>query len=52
MEEELKETIAKGIEREINNNSDILFKELTEYAFSIKEGKLLDKELTGKKNPW
>ncbi len=51
MEEELKETIAKGIKREINNNSDILFKELTEYAFSIKEGKLLDKELTGKKEP-
>lgn len=51
MEEELKETIAKGIKREINNNSDILFKELTEYAFSIKEGKLLDKELTGKNEP-
>jgi uncharacterized protein YcgL (UPF0745 family) len=51
MEEELKETIAKGIKREIDNNTDILFKQLTEYTFSIKEGKLLDKELTGKKEP-
>ncbi len=51
MEQEIKETIAKGIQREIANNADTLFQELTKYASSIKEGKVLDKELTGKKEP-
>jgi len=51
MEEELKEIIAKEINKELNNFAEDIFERLKDFSFDLAKGKLLEKELTGKEKP-
>ena len=51
MEEELKEIIAKEINKELNNFAEDIFERLKDFSFDLVKGKLLEKELTGKEKP-
>jgi len=51
MEEELKEVISKEIERELNNITEFFFESLSKQAVSSVKSKILEKELTGRREP-
>lgn len=51
MEEELQEVISKEADKELNNIVEALFKNLKKQAVDSKKGKILEKELTGRREP-
>ena len=51
MEEELKEVISKEVNKELNNIVEILFKNLGKQAVGSTKSRILEKELTGRREP-
>ena len=51
MEEELKEVISRELEKELNNIEEVLFESLKKQAVDAKKCKILQKELTGRREP-
>ena len=51
MEEELKEVISKELDKEVNNTVEALFESLKKEAVDSKKGKILERELTGRRAP-
>ena len=51
MEEELKEVISKEMNKELNNTAEILFEGLKRQAVDATKCKILEKELTGRREP-
>lgn len=51
MEEELNEIISKELDKELNNIVKGLFEDLGEQAAALVENKILEKELTGRREP-
>ena len=51
MEEELKDVISKEAEKELNNVVESLFETLEKHAISSVKNKILEKELTGRREP-
>jgi len=51
MEEELKEVISKEADKELNNIVEILFEGLKKHAADSVKNKILEKELTGRREP-
>jgi hypothetical protein len=51
IEEELKETISKEMEKELNNMTEDLFESLKKQAVASVKSKILEKELTGRQEP-
>ena len=51
MEEELKDVISEEMDKELNNIAEDLFKSLSKQAVASVKSKILDKELTGRREP-
>ncbi len=51
MEEELKEVISRELEKELNNIVEVLFEGLKKQAVDATKCKILEKELTGRREP-
>ena len=51
MEEELKEVVSKEADKELNNIVEVLFEGLKKQAVDAKKCKILQKELTGRREP-
>jgi len=51
MEEELKEVISKETEKELNNVVETLFESLKKHTVNSVKNKILEKELTGRREP-
>jgi hypothetical protein len=51
MEEELKDVISKEMDKELNNIAEDLFESLSKQAVASVKSKILDKELTGRREP-
>ncbi len=51
MEEELKETISREVDKELNNIVEVLFESLRQHAVSSIKSRILEKELTGRREP-
>ena len=51
MEEELKEVISRELEKELNNIVEVLFEGLKKQAVNATKCKILQKELTGRREP-
>ncbi len=51
MEEELKEAVSKEVDKELNNIMYVLSESLKKYAVDSIKGKILARELTGRKDP-
>ena len=51
MEEELKDVISEEMDKELNNIEEDLFESLSKQAVASVKSKILDKELTGRREP-
>jgi len=51
MEEELKEVISREADKELNNITEVLFKKLGRQSVDSVKGKILGRELTGRREP-
>jgi len=51
MEEELKEIVSKEMDKELNNIVEVLFESLKKQAVQSRRNKILEKELTGRREP-